>query len=392
MKKITLLCVLFSGFLSFSQGITVNPANTTTNTVQHIVENILINSPCAQVSNFQTQGLCGVGSFGYTGSNFDFSGGMILRCGQVTNSAGQYTNAPNNPSSCSNQGDADLLAVSQANGNPGVLTDVTFVKFNFTPLTDNFSFNFIFASNEYGTYQCGYSDVFAFILTDLTTGISTNLAVIPGTTTPVSVTNIRDNLYNTGCASVNPTFFDTFNPSIPAASTVMNMMGYTVQMTAMANVIPNNPYSIKLAIGDYGPSGPDSLFDSAVFIEAGSFNVGTADLSYSAGAGTIGTQNADMTIANGLAPCPDEIRVVDTGLNPANYNFVWTLDIGDGNGPQVIVGETGPSLAIDSPGTYCVSASNSGSGGSCVQEDCIVVEYLPDFVINDTPNDLYSCR
>ena len=144
MKKITLLVILFSTFSGFSQAITITQANTGSNTVQHIVQDILINSPCAQVSNFQTQGLCGVGNFNYTGTGFDFSGGMILRCGQVTNSAGQYTNAPNNPNECSNTGDAELLAISQANGNPGSTNDVTFVKFDFTPLTDNFSFNFIF--------------------------------------------------------------------------------------------------------------------------------------------------------------------------------------------------------------------------------------------------------
>ena len=263
MKKITLLFVSLYSFIGFSQAITVTPANNTTNSVQNIVQNILIDSPCALVSNFQTQGLCGVGNFNYTGNDFGFSGGMILRCGQVANSAGQYTGNTFS-SQCSSTGDAELLAISQANGNTGSINDVTFVKFDFTPLTDNFSFNFIFASNEYGTFQCGFSDVFAFILTDLTTGVSTNLAVIPGTTTPVSVTNIRDNAHNAGCPSVNPTFFDTYNPDVvPLSSTVMNMRGYTVPMTASATVIPNNNYSIKLVIGEYN----DTAFDTAVFIE-----------------------------------------------------------------------------------------------------------------------------
>ena len=41
--------------------------------------------------------------------------------------------------------------------------------------------DFLFASNEYGEFQCGFSDVFAFLLTDLTTGVTTNIAVVPGT-------------------------------------------------------------------------------------------------------------------------------------------------------------------------------------------------------------------
>ncbi|WP_338409004.1 choice-of-anchor L domain-containing protein, partial [uncultured Flavobacterium sp.] len=380
MKNIILFFTLLSTFIGFSQAITVNPSNISTNTVQHIVQDILIDSPCALVSNFQTQGLCGVGNFDYTGTNFEFSGGMILRCGLASNTAGPYTGASTS-SVCSGYGDAELLAISQANGNTGTINDVTFVKFDFTPLTDSFSFNFIFASNEYGTYQCGYSDVFAFILTDLSTGISTNLAVIPGTSTPVSVTNIRDIAYNGACPSVNETFFDTYNVSLPAGSTALNMRGYTVPMTAFADVIPNNNYSIKLAIGDYN----DTAFDSAVFIEAGSFNVGTANLSYPL---SEGIEDTDMLVSNGFAICPGDVRVLDTGLNPASYVFEWTTDTG--SGPTVIAGETSSTYTVSTPGIYCVTANNA-SGGSCTQTDCIIVEYLPGFVINTNPNDLLSC-
>jgi hypothetical protein len=91
MKKITLLFILFSAFVGFSQAITVNPAagGSGAGSVKDIVRNILINSPCAQVSNFQTQGLCDVGGFGYTGSKFEFSGGKILRNGKANFSSGQ---------------------------------------------------------------------------------------------------------------------------------------------------------------------------------------------------------------------------------------------------------------------------------------------------------------
>ena len=172
MKKIILsvLLLFFCGIL-FSQSINVN---TTTYTVPQLVQNILINSSCAQVSNFQVSpGACttNIGYFSYSGSpsNFAFQDGVIIRSGNANNSSGTYTGA-NKSSVCSGVGDAELLAINQANGNPGTINDASFVKFNFTPFTDNFSFNFIFASNEYGTYQCGFSDVFAFILTDVTAG------------------------------------------------------------------------------------------------------------------------------------------------------------------------------------------------------------------------------
>ena len=74
---------------------------------------------------------------------------------------------------------------------------------------------------EYGFYQCEFSDVFAFVLTDLSTGISSNLAVIPGTNTPVSVTTIRNSIFNdpsspnNNCASINANFFDEYNVGNP---------------------------------------------------------------------------------------------------------------------------------------------------------------------------------
>ena len=371
MKKIYFYLLFISTFLGFSQTISVN---TTTYTVPQLVQDVLIDSPCALVSNFSSSPTCGIGYFQYTGSNFDFSSGVILRNGNVANSAGNYTDT-NLTSTCSLTGDAQLQAISDANGGTQSINDVSFIQFDFTPLTDRFSFNYVFASNEYGTFQCNFSDVFAFILTDLTTGISTNLAVVPTTTTPVSVTTIREDDYNSLCASSNPSLFDTYNVGNPAA--VMNMRGYTVPLTAFADVIPNRNYRIKLVIGDY----QDTQYDSAVFIEAGSFNVGLAQIEYPYGVGIV---TDDMTEVNGFALCPGETKVIDSGLDPADYNFVWTLNTG------VLVGETGATLVVDQPGTYCVQASNI-SGPSCTQTDCIIVEYLPGITLNPNPNDLYSC-
>jgi hypothetical protein len=263
MKK-NLFFILFSTVLTYGQGITVS----TNYTNDQLVNDVLINSPCAQGYNIQSQGNCGIGYFSTTNPNFPFQEGVIIRNGNVNFSSGQYTGSDIS-SVCSSMGDPELLAISQASGFSGTINDVSFLKFNFVSAINNISFDFIFSSNEYGTYQCGFSDVFAFILTNLNTGSSQNLAVIPGTTTPVSVLTIRDGLYNTGCPSVNPEYFSTY--TVGSSSSTMNMRGYTVPMTASATVIPNNPYSIKLVIGDYN----DSAFDSAVFLKGNSFNLGT---------------------------------------------------------------------------------------------------------------------
>lgn len=270
MKRI-LFFLLFINSIAFSQGITVTN-NVFTNA--QLVNDVLINSPCVQLSNYQSQGNCGIGYFTSTNPSFPFQEGVIIRSGNVSFSSGQYTNS-NLSSTCSGLGDSQLQAISQAFGIPGSINDASFLKFDFISSVNQISFDFIFASNEYGTYQCsGFSDIFAFILTDLNTGISQNLAVIPGTNTPISASTINSSQYNANCPSTNPQFFSTYNVGSPSTST-MNMKGHTVPMTASASIIPNNPYSIKLVIGDTS----DSTNDSAVLLKANSFNIGnTANL------------------------------------------------------------------------------------------------------------------
>ena len=119
---------------------------------QNIVQNILIDSPCALVSNFQTQGLCGVGNFNYAGTTTFFDGGMILRCGNVANTAGEY-NGSSMSTVCSGNGDAQLLAISQANGNPGSINDVSFVKFVFVILKIR---NILLQWSAFDIATCGF--------------------------------------------------------------------------------------------------------------------------------------------------------------------------------------------------------------------------------------------
>ncbi|WP_291091923.1 DUF7619 domain-containing protein [Flavobacterium sp. UBA2787] len=259
-------------FTTAACGSTVNPyvsVNTTTFTPEQILNNIILNSSCGIIDNVVTQGPCGVGYFNANDSDFPFEQGMIIRSGQASLSQGPYSNITGTlTSNCSLIGDAQLTSIMQANGQSGSINDVSFVKFDIVPTSNILSFNFIFASNEYGEYQCQFSDVFGFILTDLTTNQTINIAVVPGTNTPISVTTIRDSAYNNSCPSVNSQFFSTYN--VGNSSTSLNMRGYTVPMTAIASVIPNHTYSLKLAVGDY----QDNSYDSAVFIEGGSLALG----------------------------------------------------------------------------------------------------------------------
>ncbi|HEX8561788.1 MAG TPA: choice-of-anchor L domain-containing protein, partial [Flavobacterium sp.] len=358
--------------------------NTTTYSPQELVEDVLIHSDCADVSNFTWQlgpGNIGAGYFHRNNSDFPLEEGVVIVCGTAPSVAGPWAggtpsdNASGVPDAPVNQ----LQQVSNANGQTGTVSDANGITFTFVPLTTNFSFNFLFASAEYGTYQCFFSDVFAFILTDVTAGTPfTNIANIPGTSPPipVSVTTIRDTANNGGCGSANVEFFDLYNPDNPGNAAI-NMNGQTVPMVASATVIPNHVYTIKLIIGDYS----DTALNSAVFIEAGSFNVGQASIT---GSGPFASF-PDLTIENGAAVCDGLTTTIQAGASPiAGATYQWEQN------DVVIPGETGYQLVVDEPAIYTVNVSIGSGASGCSQTDSIIVEYLPAMPI-ETPSDLFEC-
>lgn len=353
MNKITYIFVLLFSTSLFAQTITVD---NTTNTPAQLVDLLLGNS-CVEVSNIFVSSTQSVAYFNQNGSTFPISEGIVIRNGVATFTQGPYTGV-NLSSSVTNSGDVFLQTLSDANGGTSPIVNAEFLEFDFIPLSNSFSFNFLFASNEYGFYQCEFSDVFAFVLTDLSSGISTNLAVIPGTNTPVSVTTIRNSIYNepsspnNSCASINPTFFDIYNVGNP--SSALNMRGQTVVMNASSAVIPNTPYKIRLVIGDYANSG----FDSAVFIAAGSFTT-TLDL------------GSDQIICVG-----DSVQL-DTNLDNT-FTFTW---FENGN---PIPGETNSTYTVTQAGTYSVEAVR----GTCTITDTIV---FTDLAVTN-PSNLLTCN
>jgi hypothetical protein len=236
-------------------------------TPTQLVNDVLLSNVCANATDIVSQGNCGLAYFNKNDSNFPFEEGFIIRSGNAIFSAGPY-NGNNDGSTCSQLGDSDLNNIITSIGQTGNVVDVSSVKFSFTAVSNLLSFNFIFASNEYGIYQCLFSDVFGFILTDLVTNEKQNIALVPSTTAPISTTTVRDNQYNSSCNSVNPDFFGSYNVNNP--NSTINFRGQTVPMTAFAQLVPNRQYSLKLAVGDY----EDAQFDSAVFIEGGSFAFG----------------------------------------------------------------------------------------------------------------------
>src|SRR5690606_39128588 len=130
--------------------------NTNLYTPQELITDVLVGMDCALIENITSQGYpSGMAYFHANNSDFPLKEGIILRCGPAQDSQGPYTG--NNTSGvASGQGDADLQAISAANGQAGNINDVTYIQFEFTPINDHMSFNFLFCSNEYGTFQCSF--------------------------------------------------------------------------------------------------------------------------------------------------------------------------------------------------------------------------------------------
>lgn len=348
-KNILLLFCFFTNFL-VAQTITIDDTRNSTDLV-----NLLIGNSCATTTNIQISSNQSVAYFNQNGSTFPISEGVVIRSGIAAYLQGAY-NGSNLDSQVNTNYDVDLQQISNNSGQVAQITDVAFLEFDFIPPSTNFNFNFLFSSNEYGEWQCGFSDVFAFILTDLTTGEKINLAVVPSSGNPISVKEIRDNQYNASCNSVNPQLFGKYNVSTPASS-AFNMRGRTVVMNASATIKPSNPYRIKLVIGDYN----DSKYDSAVFIEAGTFG-------------------NFLDLGDDLAICNGETATLNSGFtNTTDYTYEWKKD------NVTIPGETTPTLSINSTGTYQVLATFNTT--SCVISDEIIVSNLA--IIN--PPDLFEC-
>lgn len=349
LMKLIKYIFLFICTLGYGQTVKVNPVQDPTK-----LANTLLDNACVEISNAKFSSSEAVALFNNGGGKFPISQGVLIRSGEAKLTEGRYTGSGVS-SQVNSKGDEDLHKINSQTGQSHLITDVAFLEFDFVPLSSNFNFNFLFASNEYGEWQCISSDVFAFLLTDLSTGQTTNLAVIPDTDVPVSVRTIKDAKYNASCEPDNPSLFGSYQVNDPKNSTV-NMRGYTQVMNASADITPGRPYRIRLVIGDSN----DANYDSAIFLEAGSFSA-----------------NVDLGEDKDL--CAGDTYKIGTGLNADLYAHSWLY-----NGSPV-AGETTNSLNVTQPGTYEVRVTKEGT--KCLVTDEVVFSNLEV----KAPEDLQLC-
>lgn len=350
-----------------AQNITVDA----TKTADDLVKNILINSACISIGTVSASGNPGTtgqsyASFSSGTSGFPFSGGIVLSTSPSKNAEGPFIEANSKGFSDAQwQGDADLNKALNNNQS----TQATVLEFDFVAVTNSISFNYIFASNEYQTYYpCYFSDGFAFLIKEADTADDyTNLAVLPNTTTPVASTTVHTEINSVtisgqtfdGCDAINEKFFNGYN----TANSPINYAGQTVVMNAYTTVVANKKYHLKLVIAD----DPTRQYNSAVFIEAGSF-VSTINF------------GEDRTIANNNPACFGETVTLNTHLDNAQYTFKWLKQDATNNYVE-IPSEVSATYDVQSTGNYKVEATLTGT--TCVSTGQIKIEYATEILSTD---------
>ncbi len=245
----------------FANSLKAQLTTTQTLTPQQLVQNVLLGSGVTATNITYTGDALQISQFfATTTTSLGIASGVLLSTGNSLSSSAVGPQGPNSGGSTSTNfntpGDADLNGISTAS-----TEDAAFLEFDFIPTGDSIKFRYCFGSDEYPEFApSNYNDVFAYFLSgpNPSGGNYTNLniALIPGTTTPVTINNVNattNNFYyrsNTG--NVIDCEFD----------------GVTKVMFALAKVICGQTYHIKIAIADAG----DAAYDSGVFLEAGSFS------------------------------------------------------------------------------------------------------------------------
>ncbi|HOY07308.1 MAG TPA: choice-of-anchor L domain-containing protein [Saprospiraceae bacterium] len=229
-----------------------------------LISTVLIGGNCFDVTNVTSAGQgTSRGTFTNGNSNIGIDQGVVLCTGSVGILPG-----PNNSGSA-NGGyalvptpDPDLAALAGG----GTLYDLSKIEFDFRPTSPTLSFDFVFGSEEYCEFvDGGFNDVFGFFISGPGIPGTQNIAVIPSTSTPVSIDNVSH--------VTNSTYFVGNSNTCgfpPTNNAECQLDGWTSVFTAVANVIPCSTYHIKLAIADVS----DAAYASAVFLRANSFAAG----------------------------------------------------------------------------------------------------------------------
>jgi len=319
-SRITLfVCALALSFASSAQ-ITVTNTFTPSQMVQNVLlgfgvtaSNISVNGSPANANN-----LYGNVSFFTSGNTtFPIQSGLLLTTGNGVgaigpNGSGSFTN--NLPATTNVSTDQALNYIAN-----GTVTNGVVLEFDFIPAGDTISFNYLFGSDEYPEFSpSSFNDAFGFVLWG--PGISgpytlagypaggQNLAVIPGTGTPVTINNVGPG------ATQNPAYYVSNLGNVAYPPNALQYDGTTTLLSANASVQCGQTYHIKLCISNVG----DQAYDSGVFLQANSFSSEAIEIA-------VATVSGDTSVYEG---CTDASLMFIRPQTQLGDTLIINYDIG----------------------------------------------------------------
>ena len=221
-----------------------------------LVDNLLGLTSGAIVSNVTYSGAdTAAGTFSGGTGVLGFEEGVMLSSGTIGAAIGPNT-ADNTSTAHALAGDSDLDTLADAE-----TFDAAILEFDFEcPGSSVVSFQYVFASEEYNEFVNDiFNDAFGWFLN------GSNIALLPGSATPVSINTVNGG-NPLGTDASNSSFYVNNDLDDGGGAILTEADGLTVVLGAEANLNPGVNH-MKLAIADAG----DSSFDSWVFLKAGSF-------------------------------------------------------------------------------------------------------------------------
>lgn len=257
--------------------------------VKPFLKDMLFSEDCYQISDVELIGThFSIGAFASGLESIGIDSGIVLSTGNIRNIVGP-NNRANTGSNMNQEGDADLEMLLGIN-----TYDASGISFNFVPTEKDFRLRFVFASEEYCEWvDTDFKDVMGIFISgpgfdgSFTDG-AMNIALMPESDQYISVNTLNHNLNahlyidNTPQSqpqwAADPVNCGNLLDQDGAAIEFIEFDGFTTILEAKTQLIPFETYKIKIVIAD----AVDNNFDSAIFIEGGSFFAG--DCTYPSGA------------------------------------------------------------------------------------------------------------
>lgn len=186
MKKIRIILILWA-FVAALPVTVLSQLTVTANSNAVTLAQNLVGPGITIFNETLNCGTNGAGTFTAVSTNLGLTGGILLTSGTVANSVG-----PNNSTSQTRSGigmfsDADLNNIATSTTYDGCI-----LEFDLIPYCDTISIDYVFGSEEYPEFvNSTFNDAFGFFLSGPNITGSINLALIPNTTTPVTINNVN---------------------------------------------------------------------------------------------------------------------------------------------------------------------------------------------------------